>query len=426
MDQNKTKIIILAGILFFFTAGCSLFTSEKNDSSKGTVKTEDVKDVHDCPLAAGYSWCDTKQKCLLSGEEYCGDPAKDGLFQELSSYKKESGVAFGDIRDAKMEWRRADGSKASLECLSVGAEKIGEADYQKIVKFIAEKGYIEDNNNAADGVEGSIRGFLKGNRSCLISSVFLDISKSADSPAERLSDLRKTELSCADMAGDISGTKTEYELANGTVNEDKSDYFIKAAYPVIKGLKTESIARSFNDSSRKIVDDHMDIFRKDISEAKAEPGMKSGLEWNYEVKFRNDDLISILMSGEQYIAGTAHPSHPMIAFNFDLKKGKVMALDDVFRSESNYLDAISAYAQKMLKEKNDKEQFTDPDMIAGGAGPKEDNFSVWNVTGSGLSVSFPEYQVAAYAAGPQEITIPWNELREMIEAAGAARNLIQK
>lgn len=34
------------------------------------------KDEHGCLIAAGYSWCETKQKCLRTWEEGCpvGDP----------------------------------------------------------------------------------------------------------------------------------------------------------------------------------------------------------------------------------------------------------------------------------------------------------------------------------------------------------------
>jgi hypothetical protein len=46
----------------------------------------------------------------------------------------------------------------------------------------------------------------------------------------------------------------------------------------------------------------------------------------------------------------------------------------------------------------------------GGAGPDLANYKTWNITPSGLVVTFDPYQVAAYAAGPQEVLIPYDAL----------------
>jgi len=66
--NNKMQIsyaIMLVGILLLFviTVGCT---------GKETVKPiGGDKDEHGCLIAAGYTWCEAKQKCLRSWEEEC-------------------------------------------------------------------------------------------------------------------------------------------------------------------------------------------------------------------------------------------------------------------------------------------------------------------------------------------------------------------
>jgi hypothetical protein len=42
-----------------------------------------------------------------------------------------------------------------------------------------------------------------------------------------------------------------------------------------------------------------------------------------------------------------------------------------------------------------------------------------------LLITFDEYQVAAYAAGPQTVVVPYSELKGLIDPQGALGNFIQ-
>jgi hypothetical protein len=60
--------------------------------------------------------------------------------------------------------------------------------------------------------------------------------------------------------------------------------------------------------------------------------------------------------------------------------------------------------------------FTYP--VIRGAGPLEKNFSVFNITKDGLLITFTTYQVASYADGPQEVFIPYRELKDYLNPEG--------
>ena len=57
---------------------------------------------------------------------------------------------------------------------------------------------------------------------------------------------------------------------------------------------------------------------------------------------------------------------------------------------------------------------SDDEQIKDGAGALAKNFKSWNVTRKGILINFDPYQVAAYAAGPQEVLIPYGKLKSVL------------
>ncbi len=49
-------------------------------------------------------------------------------------------------------------------------------------------------------------------------------------------------------------------------------------------------------------------------------------------------------------------------------------------------------------------------MLNSGTTAKVENFQDWYIDGTSLVIIFPPYQVAAYAAGEQTVTIPFSQL----------------
>ena len=60
----------------------------------------------------------------------------------------------------------------------------------------------------------------------------------------------------------------------------------------------------------------------------------------------------------------------------------------------------------------------DDDWIQRGAGASGENYDSWTITKQGLKIHFDPYQVAPYAAGPQQVTIPYSALKDIIKADG--------
>jgi len=53
-----------------------------------------------------------------------------------------------------------------------------------------------------------------------------------------------------------------------------------------------------------------------------------------------------------------------------------------------------------------------------GALPIAQAYQHWNLQPGGLLITFDEYQVAPYSAGPQRVLVPYSSLRDILDPAG--------
>lgn len=230
----------------------------------------------------------------------------------------------------------------------------------------------------------------------------------------------------------------EVEIVAKRIKEDnkKLRYEIDAQYPQLKGSTNPNFEK-FNQSARALVVKSVSDFRKQMApeensetadEAAPEPTPEltgSDLGIGYTVAIANDELISIEFSVGSFYSGAAHPNSHTEVLNFDLKNGKVIRLAELFNSNAKYLQAISSFAVTDLKKQSkEKNGMLDDDWIQRGAGPGAENYKSWTIGRQGLAISFDAYQVGPYAAGPQEVFIPFSALKDIIKVDGPLRPLI--
>jgi len=141
-------------------------------------------------------------------------------------------------------------------------------------------------------------------------------------------------------------------------------------------------------------------------------GSSSELTSSYEVSCYSETVISIRFSVFHYGAGAAHPNHWTKVKNVQLGPLIPLHFADLFAPDAPYLKVVSDYCISHLsKEKGLSEP---SDWILEGAGPDAKNFSHFNITLDGLFISFDEYQVDCYAAGPSNVLVARNLLREYL------------
>jgi len=198
-------------------------------------------------------------------------------------------------------------------------------------------------------------------------------------------------------------------------------YTVAAEYPQIDG---DARFEGFNREARALVTKDVAAFKTaeteliDTTNTSTE-NQTSTLDMGYDFHYATDNLISVAFSEGSYTRGAAHGNQLTEVLNYDVKSGKKLALGDLFKDKSKYLSVIAAYCQKDLRERAKKpDTLVLPELIESGAGPKADNYRAWNITRKGLWITFDPYNVAAYAAGPQYILVPYSVLKDIIKPDG--------
>src|SRR5438132_5477079 len=252
------------------------------------------------------------------------------------------------------------------------------------------------------------------------------------------------ELGMANIAGKwsrLDGSKeTTFELTQQPIDfsvaaarfvpkvikeaNKQSRYRVEVVYPQIEG---DARFDKFNKEARAMVTKNVAAFKTSETSDEADTGSEipaetqtSTLDSDYEIRLAADNLISIEFSESAYSRGAAHPNSYTTVLNYDVRDGKKLALADLFNAKSNYLKAISDYCVKDLKQqgKKKKDSMLTDDMIQSGASARADNFKSWTIAKQGLWITFDPYQVAAYAAGPQQVLVPYSALKDLIKADG--------
>lgn len=204
-------------------------------------------------------------------------------------------------------------------------------------------------------------------------------------------------------------------------------YTVDAEYPQIEG---DARFDGFNREARVLMVKDVAAFKSaetaqpadETSDLPSET-QTSSLNTRYDFRYATDELISLEFGEGTYSRGAAHGNHLTQVLNYDVKNGKKLTLGDLFNAKSNYLKAISDYCIKDLKERSKKEDsMIFADQLESGAGPHADNYRAWAITKRGLWITFDPYQVAAYAAGPQYVLVPYSVLKDIIKPDGPIGN----
>ncbi len=228
-------------------------------------------------------------------------------------------------------------------------------------------------------------------------------------------------------------TEQVIEFTNGVKLTDK---FIKEAnkakrstiesvYPEISGADAATTAK-FNQTVKEIVTNANDSYRKNLADFTADDiktlpgGVSLSNEISYDVALANNDFVSLSFYDYSFTGGV-HGNTSSTTLNYDLKNNRALKLADIFEPNANYLKAISDYSIADLKPRVG--DMSDEEWLAKGAAAAAENFGSWNLTNKGLMFTFDQYQVAAYAAGPQTVVIPYAKLKNILRKNSFAATL---
>lgn len=156
-----------------------------------------------------------------------------------------------------------------------------------------------------------------------------------------------------------------------------------------------------------------ETFSKDLKEfgnIPADAPGKNTLIIRSRVLLDKPNLTSIMLEISRNIRGSAHPENHVASIvvlqNQKLSLPELLVDDNAFK-------ALAQYCNDTLNQRN----LSDKEWIARGSAATAENYRVFGIKNEGLLLQFGAYQVAPYAAGTPEITIPKALLKQWVKPA---------
>jgi uncharacterized protein DUF3298 len=190
-------------------------------------------------------------------------------------------------------------------------------------------------------------------------------------------------------------------------------YTISAEIPVLVGSNDRRV-KAFNAEMNAIVEGAIATFKNNLANIPPSPNSTaSTFQLRYNLLSPPGNILSLKFDIQTYYTGAAHPGDTSQTATFDLERGQDVSLADLFVPDVDYLTPLSKYCIAQLNTRDIGFQGFEL-----GATATAQNYRNWNITADGLMITFDEYQVAPYAAGPQTVVIPYKDLAQIIQGDG--------
>lgn len=219
-------------------------------------------------------------------------------------------------------------------------------------------------------------------------------------------------------------TSTPEALAPNVIEEHGQYFDIKVSYPAETALKTSLSAEADLEAvtlMEDFVEESVREFKKqgnfenltpeDVQIMGLSEDRKESIQIAYE-EIKGEKTVSYVYTLFVDTLG-AHPNTFYRTFTFDLKTGLELDIASLFVPRSDYLRRLSAISQFELAKSLG--EFANVEYIGQGTKPEAINFQSFVIEDDELVLLFPPYQVAPYAAGSQEVSIPLEQLEEILK-----------
>jgi hypothetical protein len=214
----------------------------------------------------------------------------------------------------------------------------------------------------------------------------------------------------------------EIQIIDRSIFEEMEEprYEIDGVWPNLAG--PDLLVTAFNTESDRFVQAVIDDFLLAVTdssvgmEGEGEPPL-SYLTFDYDLTYADQQLFSIYLAFDQYIAMSAHPFPFSHALNYDAQNGEFLSLGDLFLPGTDYINEIGSLVDPVLEDRGFGYQ-------VGTAADVMQERENWNLLPEGLRINFDVYEVAPYAAGPQFVVIPWGDIAGILDLNGPISNFI--
>ncbi len=213
------------------------------------------------------------------------------------------------------------------------------------------------------------------------------------------------------------------EIKSYSENDKEVNYKADIKYPEFSGFANADAQAKVNADIKASVFASLADFKKDLNCTTPDDD-QAGNPCVFSAEFGtpvtvDGKILSVPMQNYYYTQG-AHGSTILTFANYDVATGEKINFKNLFNGD--YLKVIAAYSKGELTKKITvgENAMSDIGWVARGTDATVSENYDGNIgfDNNGLIAIFQQYQVAAYAAGPQTVHIPYAILKDAIDPNG--------
>ena len=178
------------------------------------------------------------------------------------------------------------------------------------------------------------------------------------------------------------------QMTMQAIHEDTAVYTINAKYPQF-GIPAVDTAIKAD------LDQALTEFRAYPANPPDSAVAKNEFNSDVGAAYVGPDLVSVSLEISEYTGG-AHPNTVYDGINVDLTSGKRLTLDDALSLIGQTLQQVASSSEAQLKPALGDAMFEE------GFAPTPDDYATFLIDKDHVTFIFQNYQVAPYAAGPQQ------------------------
>jgi hypothetical protein len=223
--------------------------------------------------------------------------------------------------------------------------------------------------------------------------------------------LYKSRLSAA--IGVSQGTSPSTQSPAGKLAEVRAGrpgYEFQFEYPVFDNPFLRPVTAELEALGNGLLQEHR---RKHVLNEPFEAEFLGGpdsTEGAFEMVRNDSTVLSLKYRLISYGSGAAHSNGRTETRTYLKNPLYRVELDDLFALRSKYPQLLSQLSREALLRDGERSK----EWVNKGTEPDAENFRSFNVTLSGLLLTFDEYQVDCYAVGPQVVEIPYLRLEPLL------------
>jgi len=210
------------------------------------------------------------------------------------------------------------------------------------------------------------------------------------------------------------GESSDPEIGIHTIIEEEDYQTISVHFPVTGIEKVDAILEGF-------ALNRIELFRQETASLKLidDDRWPFELHLEFEIIYESERHLSLIFNESKYLGGP-QSNITMYTYNFNLEQGRQLALKDLFKGSSAYLEILSQNVLDQLINQNALNIALDEEWVIEGSKPLEANFKHFLMKENGIVVLFEKYQLGPAFIGEPSLEIPYEvfsahiELKEII------------